>query len=52
LIVTLATVFCLLQPMGVLGAAVGDLAGKVTGAVVRYGTLRRLLKTVPYCVET
>jgi len=51
LIVTLIIVFCLLQPLGVLGAALGDLGGKVAGALVRYATLRRLLKTVPSLSE-
>jgi O-antigen/teichoic acid export membrane protein len=44
---TLVIVLCLLGPLGVLGAALGDLGGKVAGALVRYATLRRLLNTVP-----
>jgi O-antigen/teichoic acid export membrane protein len=47
LAVTLTVALCLLPSLGVLGAALGDLAGKVTGALVRYLTLRRLLKTFP-----
>ena len=45
LVVTLTVMFCLLQSFGALGAALGDLAGKVSGGLVRYGTLRALLKT-------
>jgi len=51
LVVTLVIVFCLLQPLGVLGAALGDLGGKVAGTVVRYGTLRRLLSNIPSVSE-
>ena len=45
LVITLTVMFCLLQSLGALGAALGDLAGKVSGGLVRYGTLRALLKT-------
>ena len=45
LVVTLTIMVCLMQPLGVLGgAALGDLGGKVIGTIVRYATLRRLLK--------
>jgi O-antigen/teichoic acid export membrane protein len=47
LVVTLAILCCILQPLGLLGAALADLGGKVAGATVRYETLRRLLKTTP-----
>ena len=48
LVVTLAILVCILQPLGLLGAALADLGGKVVGAAVRYETLRRLLKTNLY----
>ena len=51
LVVTLTLVFCLLEPMGVFGAALGDLAGKSAGALIRYETFRRLLKTVRPSVD-
>ncbi|HZZ30150.1 MAG TPA: lipopolysaccharide biosynthesis protein [Pirellulales bacterium] len=51
LVVTLGVALCLLPGMGVLGAALGDLAGKVVGALIRELTLRRLLKTFPQAAE-
>ena len=48
LVVTLAILVCILQPLGLLGAVLADLGGKVVGAAVRYETLRRLLKTNLY----
>ncbi len=47
LLVTLAVMACLLPTLGVLGAALGDLAGKSVGTVVRYLTLRRFLQALP-----
>lgn len=51
LTVTLALLFCLVQPYGIVGAAMADLGGNVSGALVRYGTLRRLLRTVRQTAE-
>lgn len=51
LAVTLSLVFFLVEPWGVLGAALADLAGRTTGAVVRCVTLRQLLKPVPQLAE-
>ncbi len=51
LAVTIVLILCLLRPLGVLGAALGDLAGKITGAAVRYRTFRRLLETTSDLVE-
>ncbi len=51
LAVTLTVIVCLVQPLGVLGAALADLSGNVAGATVRYATLRRLLKTVRQTAE-
>jgi O-antigen/teichoic acid export membrane protein len=48
LIVNLTVVVCLVQPLGVLGAALADLSGNLVGALIRHGTLRRLLKTIPH----
>ena len=50
LIITLSLVFLLLPSLGVLGAALGDLGGRVGGATVRHGTLRALLKLQPVSV--
>ena len=47
LVVTLTLVIALLPLLGLLGAALGDLAGKSTGAIVRHATLRQLLATIP-----
>ena len=52
LVVNLTVVFCLVQPLGVLGAALADLSGNVAGALVRHTTLRRLLKTARHSTET
>ena len=52
LAVNLTVVFCLVQPLGVLGAALAVLSGNVVGALVRYTTLRRLLKTAAISAET
>ena len=51
LVATLTVVCCLVQPLGVLGAALADLAGNVIGALVRLAVLRRLLKTTPLSPE-
>lgn len=47
LTITLILVVALLPWLGVLGAALGDLAGKSAGALVRQATLFRLLETIP-----
>jgi O-antigen/teichoic acid export membrane protein len=46
LLVTLTVVLCLLPIMGLLGAAIGSLTGKVVSTSVRYGRLQRLLNSV------
>jgi O-antigen/teichoic acid export membrane protein len=48
LVVTLTILVCLLHPLGLLGAALSDLGGKIVGALIRYWTLHRLLKTAQY----
>jgi O-antigen/teichoic acid export membrane protein len=44
LVVTVAIVVCLLQPLGVLGAVLGDLGGRIAGTWIRIDTLSGLLK--------
>ena len=51
LVVTLTIVFCLVGPLGIYGAALADLGGNVASALIRFATLRRLLKTVPCLAE-
>ncbi|HEX4147753.1 MAG TPA: lipopolysaccharide biosynthesis protein [Pirellulales bacterium] len=51
LVVTLAIVVLLLEPLGVLAAALGDAVGRVAGSSVRYVTLRQLLKSSPPLAE-
>jgi O-antigen/teichoic acid export membrane protein len=51
LVVTLAVVFCLVGPLGVYGAVLADLGGNATSALVRFATLRRLLKTAEQFAE-
>jgi O-antigen/teichoic acid export membrane protein len=45
-IITLTVTISLLQPRGVMAAALGDLAGKVVGTVMRYFALRSVLDTL------
>ena len=52
LFTNLTVVLCLVQPLGVYGAALADLGGNIIGAAVRYATLRRHLKTIRHASET
>lgn len=46
LTVNLTILCCLVQPLGVYGAALADLGGNLVGVSVRWVTLHRLLKTM------
>jgi O-antigen/teichoic acid export membrane protein len=51
LVVTLVLVLCFLPSLGVLGAALGDLGGRVVGGAIRHGSLRACLEVFPCTAE-